>query len=310
MSHNEQPNVQIALKLSEPVFTSLAEFYQNSPYAAFQQEHRRGGSFGVQMIHAKQDGHELVDPATDEISFVGCIHASGPVEFEFGDGWKKHANLRGGLVDLQPAKQVNQFRIKNAHEVVVAFAPLAPVTLHLSEAGLDIRSFDPLYAAMRGGAGELGLITAMWAAMKEGGAANNLLVDGLFLALLGSFSRMTQATSPPLPAMALDDVRLKRVVDYIEAHFSDPLRMDDLARVACLSLVQFSRNFKTSFRQSPHVYLTSRRVAHAKALLHSTHLSVTDIGLLCGFATPSHFSTVFQKSVGASPARFRLSVAS
>lgn len=296
--------------MTEPAFASLADYYRNSPYAAFQQEHRRGGSFGVQMIHAKQDGHELVDPATDEISFVGVIQASGLAEFEFGDGWKKHAHMRGGVVDLQPGQQVNQLRVKNAHEILVAFAPIEQVALHLSEVGLNIRAFEPLYAAVRGGAGELGLVTSMWAAMNEGGAANNLLIDGLFLSLLGSFSRMTEATGKPLPTSGLDDFRLTRVVDYIEAHFSDPIRMDELARVACLSLVQFSRNFKAALRQSPHAYLTSRRVAHAKALLQSTRLNITDIGLLCGFATPSHFSTVFQKAVGLSPGLYRLSVTS
>jgi AraC family transcriptional regulator len=295
--------------MAETSFTSLADFYQNSPYAAFQQEHRRGGSFGVQMIHAQQDGHELVDPAIDEIAFVGILQASGSAELEFGDGWKKHVHLRGGMVDLQPAQQVNQLRVKNAHEVMVAVAPLAQVALHLSQADLDIRGFDPLYAAMRGGAQELGLITSMWAAMKEGGAANNLLVDGLFLALLGRFSAMTHAKATLGSPVGLDDLRLARVVDYIEAHFSDPLRMDELARVACLSLVQFSRNFKAAFRQSPHAYLTSRRVAHAKTLLHTARLNITDIGLLCGFATPSHFSTVFQKCVGVSPRQYRLAVA-
>jgi AraC family transcriptional regulator len=296
--------------LSETSFTSLAEYFQNSPYAAFQQEHWRGGSFGVQMIHAKQDGHELVDPATDEISFVGVIQASGPAEFDFGDGWKKHPHTRGGVVDLQPGKQVNQFRVKEAHEVIIALAPIEQVALHLNDAGLNIRAFDPLYAGVRGDAGELSLITSMWAAMKQGGAANNLLVDGLFLALLGSFSRIAEPAGQPLRPTAPDDLRMARVIDYIEAHFSDPMRMDELARVACLSLVQFSRNFKAAFRQSPHAYLTSRRVAHAKALLRTTRLNITDIGMLCGFATPSHFSSVFQKHVGVSPVQYRLSVTS
>jgi AraC family transcriptional regulator len=114
---------------------------------------------------------------------------------------------------------------------------------------------------------------------------------------------------PKWDVPVLDDKRLIRVVDYIEAHFADPIRMDDLAAIACLSTIQFSRAFKQTVGWTPHRYLTQRRIAQARHLLATSSSPVTEIGFLCGFASSAHFSTVFAQSTGASPLQFRASIA-
>ncbi len=81
--------------------------------------------------------------------------------------------------------------------------------------------------------------------------------------------------------------------------------MEDLAGVACLSLVHFSRAFKTATGQPPHVYLTGRRVARAKRLLAETQLTVMQVGHACGFNSPAHFAATFRARIGASPTDYR-----
>ncbi len=64
-------------------FISYGDFYRNSAYAEFDQEHRSGGSFGVEMIEVAQEGHEFTDPALPQLSIVGVCDAKGGAELDF-----------------------------------------------------------------------------------------------------------------------------------------------------------------------------------------------------------------------------------
>ena len=288
--------------LDEP--GTYAEHYATSPYAAFDQEWRRGGSFGVEMAHIVQDAHELTDPALPYMTFVGVCLADTSAELDFGDGWKVHPSIRTGQVDLQPADRECRFRIAGRHTVLIVSLDVVQVTRHLDEVGLRSDPFEPLYAAMHGGPDDLRLMKAMWTAAQVGGAASDLLVDGCALALLGRFAVMA-GRDEAWQAPTLDDRRLARAVDYVEAHFAGPVRMEDLAGVACLSLVHFSRAFRAATGQSPHAYLTGRRVAHARRLLAETTLPVMEVGHACGFNSAAHFAATFRDRTGASPTGYR-----
>lgn len=99
--------------------------------------------------------------------------------------------------------------------------------------------------------------------------------------------------------------RLHRARDYAAATFEQPLTLDELASVACLSPNHFLRSFKQLFRQTPHQYLTKLRLERARWLLANTDDSVTDICLTVGFQSLGSFSALFRRHVGASPDQFR-----
>ncbi|MBI1787709.1 MAG: helix-turn-helix transcriptional regulator [Acidobacteria bacterium] len=99
--------------------------------------------------------------------------------------------------------------------------------------------------------------------------------------------------------------RLHRARDYIAASIGEPIALDDMARAACLSPNHFLRAFKQLFHQTPHQYLTARRLERAQALLAGSDRSVTEISLEVGFESPSSFSTLFRRRVGVSPAMSR-----
>ncbi|HLW02340.1 MAG TPA: AraC family transcriptional regulator [Ktedonobacterales bacterium] len=99
--------------------------------------------------------------------------------------------------------------------------------------------------------------------------------------------------------------RLHRARDYAAALAHTPLTLDDLARVACLSPNHFLRTFKAAFHQTPHQYLTSRRLEQASHLLRHTDLSVTEICFAVGFQSLGSFSWLFRRKVGLSPEAFR-----
>jgi AraC-like DNA-binding protein len=99
--------------------------------------------------------------------------------------------------------------------------------------------------------------------------------------------------------------RVYRARDYLAASLDQPLTLNEMARVACLSPNHFMRTFKQVFQQTPYQYLTSLRLERAKRLLHQTELPITEICFLVGFDSPGSFSWLFHRRVGISPQAYR-----
>ncbi|MGH7598636.1 MAG: helix-turn-helix domain-containing protein [bacterium] len=99
--------------------------------------------------------------------------------------------------------------------------------------------------------------------------------------------------------------RLHRARDYAHAMFDQPITLDEMAQIACLSPNHFLRTFRQIFRQSPHQYLTALRLERAKKLLAGTALSVTEVCYAVGFASLGSFSWLFRRRFGISPEAYR-----
>jgi len=91
----------------------------------------------------------------------------------------------------------------------------------------------------------------------------------------------------------------------VDARYADPLNVDDLARAAGLSRAHFSREFRRAFGEPPHVYLLTRRLERAAALLRTTDRSVTDVCLSVGLQSLGSFTTSFTNTYGMSPTAHR-----
>jgi AraC family transcriptional regulator len=102
----------------------------------------------------------------------------------------------------------------------------------------------------------------------------------------------------------------KRLVEeYINAHLTETIPLEDLARVARLSPFHFARAFKQSFGLPPHRYHMHRRIEQAKALLATPQATVTEVGVRLGFSDTSTFSVAFRRLTGSTPGAYRRSVA-
>ncbi|HEU0177055.1 MAG TPA: AraC family transcriptional regulator [Blastocatellia bacterium] len=99
--------------------------------------------------------------------------------------------------------------------------------------------------------------------------------------------------------------RIHRAKEFIAASFEEPITIDEMAGVACLSTNHFLRTFRQAFRQTPHQFLTAQRLERARKLLLHTDLSVTDVCLSVGFESLGSFSSLFRREMGASPEQFR-----
>ncbi len=142
--------------------------------------------------------------------------------------------------------------------------------------------------------------------MHNPGFATRLMFEGLARAIAAIVNNFD-----PAPANAdaeriyLTPAKLRRVTDFIEANLEANIGLEDIARVAELSLFHFSRVFKLATGSTPYHYIHNRRLERSRALLMQGDLSLAELALVCGFANQSHFTAAFTKAVGVSPGRFR-----
>jgi AraC family transcriptional regulator len=95
------------------------------------------------------------------------------------------------------------------------------------------------------------------------------------------------------------------MLDYIEANLEGELTIDRMASIACLSKYHFARAFKQAVGQSPHRYVSAKRLERAKALLIHDDRSLADIALTLSFSCQANFTRAFKQATGQTPSRFR-----
>ena len=100
----------------------------------------------------------------------------------------------------------------------------------------------------------------------------------------------------------------KKLVSYMEAHYMDRIKLEDLADVIHCNLQYLCRLFKEIAGVSPIQYLIECRIAHARPMLSGSTRSVLEIGMDCGFDNVSYFIRQFKKYVGMTPGAYRKQV--
>jgi AraC family transcriptional regulator len=99
--------------------------------------------------------------------------------------------------------------------------------------------------------------------------------------------------------------QVRRVTTHIETNLDAAITTKDLAALARVSLFHFCRAFRDSFGESPHGYVTRRRVERAQGLMLTTKASLGQIAADCGFTDQAHLSKLFRRIVGESPGVWR-----
>ena len=108
------------------------------------------------------------------------------------------------------------------------------------------------------------------------------------------------------PSSGLAPHRLQRVCKLVEERLGDGLHVSDMADCVNLSVFHFMRMFRDSTGQSPHAYLTMKRMERAKALLAEGKLPLAQVASVVGYQTQAHFTGVFHCHVGMTPRAYRV----
>ncbi|HEU6437453.1 MAG TPA: AraC family transcriptional regulator [Nitratidesulfovibrio sp.] len=110
---------------------------------------------------------------------------------------------------------------------------------------------------------------------------------------------------PPEPTAPLDTTAIVEAVrSHLRDHLADPVRLDDLARLAGRSRCHLLRMFQQATGLPPHAYQTQLRVEAAKDLLAAGH-AISHVAAETGFSDQSHFSRVFRDLTGATPRQYQ-----
>ncbi|MCX5495713.1 AraC family transcriptional regulator [Kaistia dalseonensis] len=107
------------------------------------------------------------------------------------------------------------------------------------------------------------------------------------------------------PCGTLSKWRLKRAIEYIDAHLGETITLAEMAEAARLTRMHFAAQFRASTGLPPHAFLLRRRIDRAKQLLLDDRETIVGVALTVGFQTQAHFTTVFKRFVGDTPYQWR-----
>lgn len=99
--------------------------------------------------------------------------------------------------------------------------------------------------------------------------------------------------------------KLAIAFEYIDAHYTEDVSLDDIAFVAGFSKFHFSRLFKQCSGQNLHEYLCYKRIKASEILLLKPELSITEIAFQSGFSSLSTFNRIFKSINNCSPTEYR-----
>lgn len=102
-----------------------------------------------------------------------------------------------------------------------------------------------------------------------------------------------------------DSRRITKIYNYVSSHYAEDIRLSQLADIAGMTEVAFSRFFKERTGNNFTNYLIDIRLGHATRLLADTTQSITEICYGCGFNNLSNFNRLFKKKKGCTPKEFR-----
>jgi AraC-like DNA-binding protein len=107
------------------------------------------------------------------------------------------------------------------------------------------------------------------------------------------------------PVEARHDRSLRRAVEHIHAHYTEPVRLATLARISGISPSYFSELFRQREGMTFEQYLAGLRIERAKQLLSTTDLGVARVARLSGFSSSAYFCRAFRRAEGAPPLAYR-----
>lgn len=97
--------------------------------------------------------------------------------------------------------------------------------------------------------------------------------------------------------------QIARAIDWLKSHFTNPVRIEDLATQVNMSTSTFHHHFRALTAMSPLQYQKWLRLNEARRLMLSERLDATSAAFEVGYQSPSQFSREYSRSFGAPPLR-------
>ena len=141
-----------------------------------------------------------------------------------------------------------------------------------------------------------------WAARQADDSPSLGILRRLLVILGAGFDGGDETASRLTPAEQC------QLVEWIDGHLDRPLALEELAALFRLSVGHFARKVRNTFRMCPSRVVQQRRALAAIALMKDRDRSLAALAAQLGFSSQSHFTTMFRRHVGMTPAVFRHTV--
>jgi AraC family transcriptional regulator len=236
------------------------------------------------------------------------VRGNGSVVTRRGGGFIDRTVAERGTIWLTPAGLQEDLIDISGHVPEILHIYLPPSRFSPDSLGIEFdrsaipslryeSSFqDPLLAE---------IAYAILSELQSQTSAGRLLAETLASSLAVRLLQNHLGPASPGLREGLDRRRLTRVLDHIEAHLEGDLSLDQLASIACLSRFHFARAFKAAVGQSPHRYVSAKRLERAKALLVREDRALVDIALALNFSCQANFTRAFRQVTGLTPGQYR-----
>src|SRR5262249_32588125 len=237
---------------------------------------------------------------------VLCIHLAGPVpvSYRMGNYERKGVRIHGQFcvvpagvttrwIVSQPARSL---LLRLTPSLLLEAAGAMGLGSQAAELAPSIHIRDPQIE-------RIGWM--MQAEDHDGYPGGRLFADSLASALAPRLLSLESrhGASPSKPGRALPAWRLRKVIEYIEAHLDEDLTLTELANVAGFSLSHFKPLFRQAVGLPAHRFVLERRVERARMRLLEGGRSLTEIALEAGFAHSSHMARCMRRVLGLSPSQ-------
>ena len=140
-------------------------------------------------------------------------------------------------------------------------------------------------------------------ATDHGETLANAVADQLIYSSIRT-DQDTQRLSVPT-RIGVRHPKLSQVIQMMEANIEEPISPAILAKDVGMSTRQLERLFRRYLNRSPKRYYMELRLQKARNLMMQTDMSVINVALACGFASPSHFSKCYRSHYDTTPYRER-----
>ena len=125
----------------------------------------------------------------------------------------------------------------------------------------------------------------------------------LALALVSKICTMFETHG--LPRRAKKPTLSSLAKDFIDAHYTENIKLDDIARAVYTNVYNLSKVFKAEISVSPMKYVILRRMGEAQNLLINTDMTITRIAMSVGYNNSNYFQNVFKDFMQMTPKEYR-----
>ncbi|CDD49323.1 putative uncharacterized protein [Bacteroides sp. CAG:875] len=118
------------------------------------------------------------------------------------------------------------------------------------------------------------------------------------------FKFISSPAYEPVPSR-LHGRKIEKVIAYLNTHYTQDIRLEDVASYAAMNTTAFCRFFKENTGKTFKQHITDMRIGYACKLLLNEQWNISEICLECGFESVAHFNRCFKQHTEMTPTTYR-----